>query len=137
MSIARLRTFRRWEYPDPPSDLTPEQREIWRKVMRSRPPEWWDEASIPLLVQYVRAIDLADVTYARAMSALAEGDATLSAHWLRLYDSAVKTVRSLATSQRLSQSSSKDGSQAARKIARFESMPSPPWLQQDDDRHDV
>lgn len=95
-------------YPEPPADLTPEQREIWRRVVRSKDPEWWDDAALPLLVQYVRAIDLADATYARAMESIAHGDPVESAHWLKMYDAAVRTVRSLASDQRLSQSARKD-----------------------------
>lgn len=106
--MSKVSTIIRAGYPEPPADLTPEQREIWRRVVRSKDPEWWDDAALPLLVQYVRAIDLADATYARAMESIAHGDPVESAHWLKMYDAAVRTVRSLASDQRLSQRDRKE-----------------------------
>lgn len=113
-------------FPEPPADLTPEQRDIWRRVVRSRPPGWWDEASMPLLVQYVRAIDMADSAYARAAVALAEGDASAARIWSGIYDAASKSVRTLAVAQRLSQSSVERRKSDAKAQA-YASAPPPPW----------
>lgn len=40
----------------PPAELTDEQAEIWRGIVATKPPEWWNADSAPLLVAYCQAI---------------------------------------------------------------------------------
>lgn len=40
----------------PPPDLTPDQAAIWANVVATKPSDWWDAGSIPLLSAYCRAV---------------------------------------------------------------------------------
>src|SRR5687768_393575 len=40
--------------PKPPSELTDEQRELWRSIVATKPADWFGRDSQPLLVQYCR-----------------------------------------------------------------------------------
>ena len=44
--------------PEPPACLTPAQSEIWRTIVATKPVDWFQGDSIPVLIGYVRAIDL-------------------------------------------------------------------------------
>ena len=46
--------------PDPPGQLTPEQGEIWRMVIASRAGDFIDPEAFPVLVEYCRAVVMAD-----------------------------------------------------------------------------
>ena len=39
----------------PPDDLSPEEAEVWGRVIATKPGDWWDAGSTPLLAQYARA----------------------------------------------------------------------------------
>jgi hypothetical protein len=39
----------------PPADLSVEEAEVWSRVAATKPGDWWDAGSIPLLAQYCRA----------------------------------------------------------------------------------
>lgn len=49
----------------PPAELSPEQAEVWVAVVATKPPEWWNADSAPLLVAYCQC-----VTDARKIEAL-------------------------------------------------------------------
>jgi hypothetical protein len=38
-----------------PPDLSPEEGEVWSRIAATKPGEWWDAGSAPLLAQYARA----------------------------------------------------------------------------------
>lgn len=40
---------------DPPSDLSEEECEVFARVAATKPGEWWDAGSVPLLAAYARA----------------------------------------------------------------------------------
>jgi len=42
--------------PDPPPSLTPEQAALWKTILCSRQPEWWDQGNLHLLGALVRHI---------------------------------------------------------------------------------
>lgn len=46
--------------PEPPVTLTGDQARVWREIVATKPVGWFSVASQPLLVQYCRAITLAD-----------------------------------------------------------------------------
>ena len=46
--------------PGPPAELTPEQATIWREIVASRPPEFFDGACQALLVCYCRHAETAN-----------------------------------------------------------------------------
>ena len=39
----------------PPADLSAEEAEVWGRVVATKPGDWWDAGSIPLLAQFCRA----------------------------------------------------------------------------------
>lgn len=45
------------DYLEPPEDMPPGQRETWALTVRSKPPEWFREDSIPLLEAYCQAVE--------------------------------------------------------------------------------
>ena len=38
-----------------PTDLSVEEAEVWGRVVATKPGEWWDAGTVPLLAQYCRA----------------------------------------------------------------------------------
>lgn len=38
-----------------PGDLSPEEAAVWSRVAATKPGDWWDAGSMPLLAQYARA----------------------------------------------------------------------------------
>jgi hypothetical protein len=91
-----------------PPELTPAQAATWRAVVASRPVDWFDGGSAPLLVAYVRAVDtqavLATAIDAFDQTTLAtdEGSATYR-RLLALQEAQAKLAIKLATAMRLSQ----------------------------------
>jgi hypothetical protein len=39
----------------PPADLSVEEAQVWARVAATKPGDWWDAGSIPLLAQFCRA----------------------------------------------------------------------------------
>lgn len=39
----------------PPADLSAEESEVWSRVVATKPGDWWNAGSVPLLAQYCRA----------------------------------------------------------------------------------
>lgn len=46
--------------PEPPEDLTPYAQKIWKDVVSTKPPEWFESDSFPLLRNYCEAAYQAD-----------------------------------------------------------------------------
>ena len=44
-----------------PADLSTEEAEVWGRVVATKPHDWWDAGSIPLLAQYCRAVVQAEL----------------------------------------------------------------------------
>ena len=40
--------------PSPPASLNDAESALWVKISATKPPEWWDSGSIPLLVEYCK-----------------------------------------------------------------------------------
>lgn len=38
----------------PPDELSPSESELWLRVVATKPDDWWDAASVPLLKEYCR-----------------------------------------------------------------------------------
>jgi hypothetical protein len=45
--------------PGPPKDFSPQEINLWRDIIRSKPAGWFDAGSLPLLEQYCRSIPIA------------------------------------------------------------------------------
>lgn len=91
-----------------PRGLTAAQRATWRAIVRSRPVDWFDAGSGPLLTAYCRAIAAQTVLAARIDAfdpeelATAEGIGRYD-KLLMLDDRQTRKLVKLATSMRLSQ----------------------------------
>lgn len=101
--------------PQPPARLGKVARDIWRSTTSSRPADYFDAASLPMLEAYCRA----HAEYLRVQSALEsmnpKRDAKEYARLARTADSLTGRAAMLATKMRLSQQSRYDGRTAARK----------------------
>lgn len=95
---------------EPPADLSEEQALVWVSVVATKPIEWWDAGSTPLLAQYCRATvesvrvgEMVDAVSRR----LVHGDNCLGDYKeLRKIQAGLSAeLTSLATKMRLSQQS--------------------------------
>lgn len=92
----------------PPSELTARERELWESVIASKPADWFDEDSAPVLKEYVRAAVTCDRLSVAVNLALASGDIGEAAHADKLLlsrDREARRVAALATKLRLTQQS--------------------------------
>ena len=118
-----------------PDDLTPEEGEVWAKVTATKPSEWWDAGSVPLLSQYCRAVVqselVGDLVRSTGKAMLTDPDELDRYKELRKIQAALASeMTSLARSMRLTQQSrynAKNSDTAARKAG----GPAKPW------HHDV
>ena len=92
----------------PPCDLTVSEAELWGAVVESKPADWFQADSAPLLKEYVRAVVMSDRLSLLVEAALA-GDTGKDGlglkDALRLRDMESKRVASLGTKLRLTQQS--------------------------------
>ena len=44
-----------------PADLSHEEAAVWAKVVATKPGDWWDAGSVPILAQYARACVQSDL----------------------------------------------------------------------------
>ena len=58
LAIAPLTAIRRI---GPPRGLTDFQRNVWLATVNSKPAEWFSDEHVPLLVEYVRHVETADI----------------------------------------------------------------------------
>ena len=94
----------------PPDDLTGEQAEVWASVVVTKPSDWFDAGSVPILAAYCRA-----VVESRKVAALVEsmtGDMLLLDDGLKRYKDLRRLqaelageVNTLARAMRLTQQS--------------------------------
>jgi hypothetical protein len=94
--------------PDPPEKLSDLERAVWRRIVATKPPEWFSADSQQLLVEYCRACVFAD-QLAEALSKFDESATTLTdPAWLKIRDLQERNARllsTLATKMRLTQQS--------------------------------
>ena len=118
--------------PDPPSDLTPEQKALWHEITARMPPDWFDAPSQPLLAAYVRHVCRAR-HLARALDDAphdALHDDAKLAHFDKLSRAAERETRAaltLARSLRLTQQSRYDPRAAHRAAGRAPASAVKPW----------
>src|SRR5690625_1694999 len=105
--------------PDAPGELTPEQADVWNEVVDALPADWFPAETHPLLIQYCRhtiearrIAQLIDQECARE-----ELDVATYAALLRMQARETTALKSMASSMRLSQQSSRrdDNSATAKK----------------------
>ena len=98
------------QWPEPPARLTEAQAGMWRSIVVTKPHDWFGPDTYPLLVEYIRATEQADV--------LARELEDFNPEWLRdedglqryeklnrLADAKASSLARLATKMRLSQQS--------------------------------
>ena len=119
--------------PDPPSDLRPDEAEVWRTVVATKPADWFSRDTHPLLSAYCRA--------SCSSKAIAKQVDAFDPEWMESHDGLMRYNRlmamqhrqamvmaNLATKMRISQQS-KYGARAAEAKARPSSA-AKPWESQ-------
>lgn len=91
---------------EPPAGLNQRERDVFVSVVDAMPADWFSAPTIPLLVEYARAVCMSDLLNAQVQAAMEEGEIVQIEKLLRLRDTECKRVSSLATKMRLSQQSS-------------------------------
>lgn len=94
----------------PPSDLSTEEADVWARVSATKPGDWWDAGSVPLLAQYCRATVqaemIADLVRQTASTMLTDPSQLGTYKELRKIQGALSgEITSLARSMRLTQQS--------------------------------
>lgn len=90
---------------EPPAALNKAEASLWRAVVAGKPVDWFTADTAPLLVEYVRASDLADRLAVQIEAAMAgSGDISLK-DLLLMRDREAKRIASIATKLRLTQQS--------------------------------
>lgn len=92
-----------------PACLSAEETALWIEVVASKPVEWFQPDSAPLLKEYVRAVHMCDLLALQIEAALAGGESGDEGpsikNYLDMRDKESKRVASLATKLRLTQQS--------------------------------
>lgn len=91
-----------------PDDLTGEEAEVWSRVAATKPGDWWDAGSTPLLAQYARAVVQSETVAELVRTVLdnlrADPDELGRYKELRKIQAALSAeISSLATKMRLTQ----------------------------------
>lgn len=104
---------------EPPADLTAEQAEVWKSVIATKPSDWFQADTLPLLAAYCRAV--VEHTWISAQIDAHKVEWLSDDAGLRRYDVATKLqerqarlMTSLATKMRLTQQSQYAARGAAR-----------------------
>lgn len=87
----------------PPPDLSEPEAVLWSQVVDSKPADWFDVDTAPVLKEYVRAAATCDLLDARVKQALSKGDDPKGL--LDMRDKESRRMVSMATKMRLTQQS--------------------------------
>jgi hypothetical protein len=94
---------------EPPQGLPDSQAGLWREIVQDKPVDWFAPDNAPLLVEYVRAVDMCNALAMQIEATLAGGDpvetALLLKGFLDMRDKEAKRATSIATKLRLTQQS--------------------------------
>lgn len=88
---------------DPPEELTKEQAQVWVKIVKAEPADWFTASTVPLLLQYCRHT----IEARRVAELLKKPLIPPKEHdrYLRMQDRETKNILVLATKMRLTQRS--------------------------------
>lgn len=111
--------------PNPPEVLTQEEAEIWCRVVDTKPANWFDAASAPILTEYCRAVAMSD--YLTTQCENSKADPATFIQYVKLRHQESMRVASLGTKLRLTQQSRYTPGSA--KTADKKSGEARPWLQ--------
>ena len=119
------------EYEPAPESLSPAAAEVWRKVIRSKPHDWFGHDTYPLLETYcslvvehqavLRAVQLPDDP------ALMDAAMERLAAWSKILAAQRASLAMLATKMRLAQQSKYGARQAAEGKNRQQGPAAKPW----------
>ena len=84
-----------------PTELTPEQAQIWRDVTETKPAEWFQPDTAPILIEYCQLITLSRETVQQLKAAEGKDWREL----VKIKESLAKSIASLGTKMRLTQQS--------------------------------
>jgi hypothetical protein len=110
--------------PEPPAELSPDERDLWRSIVATKPAEWFSRDMYPLLVQYCRHRTRA-TQVARMIEASPEDGGDLKALFAMEAEQS-HALASLATKMRLTQQSRYSPGRAATH-SRSAGSRQPPW----------
>jgi hypothetical protein len=109
LATLKLATISAYKRPEPPSDMPSDQAEVWTRIVKATPIDWFPVETHGLLSAYCRHTVCANVIYSliQKMHDDRNGD-----DWLDFYERLLKsheretrTLASLATRMRISQQS--------------------------------
>ena len=89
----------------PPRGLSDDESRLWREVVDSKPVEWFQPDSAPLLTEYVRAVVMSGQLDTQVKAALVGSETGELKALLDMRDKESKRVVSIATKLRLTQQS--------------------------------
>ena len=110
----------------PPEFLTDPQRVLWLQIVDTKPVEWFGLDSAPVLVEYVRAVDMCNALELQVRKALEAGEPDWIEKILKLRDKEARRAADLATKLRLTQQS-RYTPQAAATASKRSAHASKPW----------
>jgi hypothetical protein len=112
--------------PEPPAGIPERQVVLWRNITATKPPDWWKEGNLPLLLAYVQAVD----THERLIKEQDAMPVQPVAEFKALAELVVKQAKlleTLATKMRLSQQSMYNEKTAATADRRTSTEKGKPW----------
>ncbi len=122
--------------PDPPKELSPEEKETWKAVTGTKPSDWFRSDTYPLLISYCKHVENAKHVDHLIETFNFDGIKNDFDLWpcldklLRARDRESRALVNLARSMRLSQQSIILPRGAGRQMANTEGLPhdiKPPW----------
>lgn len=118
---------------EPPDELTPEQKFLWRDIIATKPVEWWSPDSLPLLANYCRHITTSNYLAAQINQPFDLSDHDTRKAYellLKMRNAETAAIIRLATAMRLTQQSRYDSSKANTSHSNSGAAPpeDKPWL---------
>jgi len=89
--------------PEPPADIPALQQEFWRAIVASKPADWFDAGSLPLLralVGHIATLEQIEIQFAAPLN-LSEDGLSILDKLSRLRDRESRALASLSTKLRL------------------------------------
>ena len=111
--------------PEPPNDLTRDERKVWRDVVNSKPANWFDRDTAYLLVSFCRHVVMTR-RLSEQIEELGVSDVAALEKLLKLRAYETKSLLALANAMRISQAALAKAATAS--TASEASSSDKPWL---------
>lgn len=106
-SLAVVTPLRKTPYPVAPKGLPKRQAALWGDISRSKPPDWWDAGSLPILqalVAHIATLEAIEAQFGEIAIDLTDAEGVKHLDLLsRLRDRESKAVAALSVKLRLTQ----------------------------------